>query len=231
MNVIPLAWDSAFFGLRIAKVNLVEREDFVRLTDETDSLREHFDLIYVFSPEGGVDPSGSMRLVDRKATFTMEAPFPPFVCPAVQRWDDPEVVTEELMRLALASGQYSRFRLDDRFPPGSYERLYSHWIRQSVSGQIATDVFCFYQDGLPVGLATLALDSEEGQIGLVAVDEAYRGQGIGRSMMEHVIGYCGQHPCKRISVITQLDNLAACRLYERCGFHLESVQEVWHWWL
>lgn len=230
MNVIPLDWDSAFFGLRIAKVILAEGEGDLRLSDEADSLRERFDLVYVFSPVGGVHPTSSMRLVDRKATFSIKAPFHPFVCPAVKRWNHPEV-TEELMQLALASGQYSRFRLDDRFPRGSYERLYSHWIRQSVSGQIATDVFCFYQNDLPVGLATLDLDSEEGHVGLVAVDEAHRGQGIGRCLMEHVIGFCRQHPCKQLSVITQLDNLAACRLYERCGFHLESVQEVWHWWL
>ena len=230
MNVIPLDWDSAFFGLRIAKMNLTEGEEGLRLSDEADSLRERFDLVYVFSPAGGVHPTSSMRLVDRKTTFSMKAPFHPFVCPAVKRWDHPEV-TEDLIRLALASGQYSRFRLDDRFPRGSYERLYSHWIRLSVSGQIATDVFCYYQDGLPVGLATLDLDSEEGHIGLVAVNEAHRGRGIGCSLVEHVIGFCGKHPCKHLSVITQLDNLAACHLYEKSGFHLESVQEVWHWWL
>ena len=39
MNVIPLDWDSAFFGLRIAKVILAEGEGDLRLFDEADSMR------------------------------------------------------------------------------------------------------------------------------------------------------------------------------------------------
>jgi dTDP-4-amino-4,6-dideoxy-D-galactose acyltransferase len=32
-------------------------------------------------------------------------------------------------------------------------------------------------------------------------------------------------------VVTQLDNVAACRLYEKCGYHLEKLENFYHFWL
>ena len=230
MNIIPLAWDSDFFGLRIAKAELKSCNDIQLLLSNFKDLKEKLDLIYVFCTPGIMEPSNSMRLVDRKATFSLAPPFHASVCPAIREWESSDI-TDELLQLALTSGKYSRFRLDDKLPSGSYQRLYSHWIRQSVNRHNATNIFCYFENDLPVGMATLDLGAENGTIGLVAVNEQHQHRGIGRSLMKHVINYCGQTDCKTISVVTQLDNAAACRLYEKSGFQLESVVEVWHWWL
>lgn len=230
MEIIPLHWDSDFFGLRIAKAVVASKEDIAALSRQEGDLRNHFDLIYIFSESGLEVPFENARLVDRKAVFTLNALVRYDANPAIMHWEYP-IATDALISLALVSGKYSRFQLDKRLPAGSYERLYTCWIEQSVNKVLATEVFCYMMDGAPRGLVTLDLHDGQGVIGLVAVDEDYQHLGIGTALIKHAISYVHEHHGNRLSVVTQLDNEPACRLYSRCGFSLESVTKIWHWWL
>ena len=230
MNLIQLPWDSSFFGFRIAKVEVFGQDDIQSLLAREDSLKKQYDLVYIFAEPGLVWPVGKMLLVDKKAVFTMDAISQSDKSGNVRRW--PLLyTTDELIQLAMTSGKYSRFKLDGHFAQGSFERLYTHWIEQSVNHTIATDVFSYFEEDLPIGLVTLNFDKENSQIGLVAVNEKYQQKGIGLSMMRFVIDYSYQKQGNHLSVVTQLDNVAACRLYQKCGFSLISVTEVRHWWL
>ena len=142
MDIIPLDWDSDFFGLRIAKAVVSSEEDVVALSQRERVLRNHFDLIYIFS-EPVIDILfDNVRLVDRKAIFSSNHLQENEDCPAIVQWKSPDA-TDSLVSLALVSGEYSRFKTDPRLPVGSYERLYTRWIEQSVNGAMATEVFCF----------------------------------------------------------------------------------------
>ena len=140
-------------------------------------------------------------------------------------------MTDELLHLALLSGKYSRFKLDDGFPQGSYKRLYSRWIEQSVNHAISSEVFCYMIEDAPRGLVTFNNKNGIGTIGLVAIHEDFQHRGIGSSIMSHVIRYSREKEIEKLTVATQLDNIPACRLYEKSGFEVESVTDVWHWWL
>jgi len=230
MEIVPLLWDSDFFGLRIAKAVVASEEDITFLACQEGTLRNHFDLIYIFSEPGLEMPFEKALLVDRKAVFSLTAPRHFDVDPAITGWDSP-VASDALISLALVSGKFSRFKLDKSFPVGSYEKLYTRWIEQSVNKSMATDVFCYMMDGTPRGLVTLDLHDGEGVIGLVGVDEDYQHRGIGSALVRHVISYVHGQQGERLSVATQMDNKPACRLYSGCGFSLESVTKIWHWWL
>ena len=43
MEIVPLHWDSDFFGLRIAKAVIASEEDIVALSRQEGELRNHFD--------------------------------------------------------------------------------------------------------------------------------------------------------------------------------------------
>ena len=230
MEIIPLSWDSGFFGMRIAKACVASLEDIVALSRQEGELRNHFDLIYLFSEPGLDIPFDGARLVDSKAVFSATDLSQSEACPAVVCWESRET-SDSLVSLALVSGKYSRFKTDPRFPAGSYERLYTRWIEQSVNGSIATDVFCYMKGDCPRGLLTLDRRDDKSVIGLVAVDEDCQHQGIGTALIKHAVTYVHEHQGNRLSVATQLDNEPACRLYSRCGFSLESVTKIWHWWL
>lgn len=230
MEIIPLDWDSAFFQLRIAKAVVALEDDVAELRGQAEELRSQYDLIYIFSEPGLEMPFEQAVLVDKKAIFTLNDPgcFEPD--PHIESWESSEGA-EPLVPLALVSGKYSRFKLDSRLPAGSYERLYTRWIEQSVSKAIATEVFCYMIDRQPRGLLTLDRRNDRNVIGLVAVDEEFQHQGIGRALVKHAVSYVNTCQGKHLSVATQLDNEPACQLYSKCGFSLESVTKIWHWWL
>ena len=230
MEIIPLHWDSDFFGLRIAKAVVASKEDIATLSRQESDLQSHFDLIYLFSEPGLDIPLDGARLVDSKAVFSVTDLRQSEACPAVARWESHET-SDSLVSLALVSGKYSRFKTDPQFPAGSYERLYTRWIEQSVIGGIATDVFCYMKENRPRGLLTLDRRDDKNVIGLVAVDENSQHQGIGTALIKHAMTYVHKHQGNRLSVATQLGNEPACRLYSRCGFSLVSVTIIRHWWL
>lgn len=230
MEIIPLEWDSDFFGLRIAQAVVFSEKDVIALSQRKRDLHNHFDLIYIFSESVVEIPFDSAYLVDKKAIFSTNHLKEYDSCPAIVRWESLEEM-DSLVSLALVSGKYSRFKVDLRLPAGSFERLYTRWIKQSVNKSMATEVFCYMMGGSPKGLLTLDRRNDPSTIGLVAVDEDCQHQGIGTALMRQAISYVHKHEGQRISVATQLDNLPACQLYSKCGFSLEAVKKIWHWWL
>ena len=230
MEVIPLHWDTEFFGIRIAKAIASSEEDIRTLSQQEGILRNQFDLIYVFA-EPDLDFSfRNARLVDKKAVFSLRDLKPFERSTAVVSWGSSKT-PDSLISLALISGKYSRFKTDLQFPAGSYERLYTYWIEQSVNKTIATEVFCYMEKGQPRGLLTLRIHDCHGIIGLLAVDVNSQRHGIGTSLIKQAISYIYNHNGIHLSVATQMDNEPACKLYRKCGFSLETVTNIWHWWL
>ena len=230
MEVFPLDWDSAFFQLRIAKAIVASEGDVKELYEQAGELRNQYDLVYIFSKPDLEIPLEQAVLIDKKAVFSLCNPGFFDINPHILCWE-PSQGVESLIPLALVSGKHSRFKLDSSLPAGSYERLYTRWIEQSVNRVMATDVFCYMMDGIPRGLATLDFHDGQGVIGLVAVDDDYQHHGIGKALIRQVISYVHDLKGKRLSVATQIDNEPACRLYSGCGFSLESITKIWHWWL
>lgn len=231
MNVKRQDWDSDFFGMRIGRADIASEEESVILAGQANSLKENYDLIYVFTCHGLAFSGFNAKLVDEKTVYTL------LDNPCLETdgnvivWNCKRGVTEDLLHLALVSGQYSRFRLDNRFPAGSYERLYSRWIEQSVNQALATEVFCYMVEDVPRGLVTLDRKNGTGTIGLVAIHENLQHRGIGSAMMQYVIAYSKKKQVNHLAVATQLENRPACKLYEKSGFKVQSVTDVWHWWL
>lgn len=233
MIVNRLDWDSDFFGMRIGRTDIATEEEGAMLASQAKSLKESFDLVYVFASHGLAFSGDNAKLVDEKMVYTLSH----LPCAGIEEednvviWDCAKGFTDDLLHLALVSGKYSRFRLDDQFPVGSYERLYSRWVEQSVNRNMASEVFCYMIEDTPRGLITLNRKEGSGTIGLVAIHEDFQHRGIGSTMMQHVIAYSKKKQVVKLTVATQLENNPACKLYEKSGFKVQSVTDVWHWWL
>ena len=59
-----------------------------------------------------------------------------------------------------------------------------------------------------------------GYIQDIAVDASFRQQGIGRRLIEAAITWAKERGLPGLMLETQDNNVAACRLYAACGFHL-----------
>lgn len=226
-----LDWDSKFFDLRIGKTVVTSPEEFDELLVRQNELQQKYDLIYIFGQGVLSTNQDNVKFVDKKVVYSA------IIQPISIAYDKhivdypSNILSKDLLNLALESGCYSRFRLDDNFLPDAYERLYTCWINQSVERNIATEVFCYMVEGIPKGLLTLKRKKDDGDIGLVAIDPNFRGQGIGNALLNHAKHFMYDSGYKVINVATQFDNIAACHLYEKAGFTVSSCTNVWHWWL
>ena len=226
-----LEWDSEFFKLKIGRLDLDSVEEFSEIILKSEELRQSFDLLYIFAEETLNQQLLDINLVDTKTIFTKQLIDCPKEVSGVSKYLD-SVVSQDLYHLAWVSGKYSRFQLDKRFPDDAYERLYGRWIEQSVAGNMADSVFVHGSDGRMDGMITIGVEGREASIGLVAVDDLSQGKGIGSKLIQAVEEYLlRETQVNTLKVATQWENKAACRLYEKNGFEVESKTNIYHWWL
>lgn len=62
----------------------------------------------------------------------------------------------------------------------------------------------------------------------IAVDRSYRGKGLGRELMEHIIAWGRRRGLRAIILETQTNNWSACRFYQRLGFQLTGIDDHYY---
>lgn len=84
-------------------------------------------------------------------------------------------------------------------------------------------------DGQPVGYlvgSKLAFSYRKlklGEINHMAVDKAYRGQGIGSKLVDEFRQWCKKNKLDKISATAYYDNVATVKFYEKHGLKPEGV--------
>jgi dTDP-4-amino-4,6-dideoxy-D-galactose acyltransferase len=235
MTFEHLPWDSELFGFPVARLPSasVTAMDFSRaLTQMTGSgIRLAYATVpWTDSASRSLLENAQARLVDRKLLYRKALAEEIPSDPGIESWQGLPC-TPVLESLALASGHWSRFRMDRRIPEAVFSILYLTWIRRSLRGEIADDVLVSRMTDEVAGMVTLALRREIGTIGLLAVSEAYRGHGLGRRLFRSSERWCKTRGAIALEVVTQADNAAACGLYESCGCRIVTDEAVYHLWM
>lgn len=221
-SVKYLEWDSNFFNKKIGKITIESEDDI--------SLKEiiNYDLIYVFSQNGKLN----LNLVDKKIVYLIDdlknytIDFTNLELFHVGKNNH-----HDLLDLALQSGELSRFKLDSNFKNEEYKKLYTEWIKKSISKELATDIIIKKDNEKIIGFASLARkDNRLADISLVAVDADYRGKGIAKEIIKNTIALAKKQGYKKIQVVTQLDNRPANLLYEKAGFEKNNLTYIYHIW-
>lgn len=246
MIVTPLPWDSAFFEREVGKVTFLEIEDYQPLAEL--HLDNRFDLIYAFDPacqwNVGTEahPSYTCRLADSKVMFAWKPTDekrpdagPIFAADVSDyfAWQVPE----KLRDLALQSGVHSRFRTDPGFGAGYFEKMYTIWIEKSLRRENCRYVLTKTEvdpqgHTTMAGFVTFDIDDQKrwGSIGLIAVDSAFRGAGIGSILMDQVKQLTLYLGLDGFEVATQKENQGACNFYTRNGCYVQSEVDIYHLW-
>ena len=89
---------------------------------------------------------------------------------------------------------------------------------------------CFVRkskNGKVIGFLLSNLSDQFVKIDLIAVDENYRNQGLGKSLIIDFLNFYRNHN-KDFLVATQIDNFKSISLYKSIGFEKFSLQMVWH---
>jgi ribosomal protein S18 acetylase RimI-like enzyme len=234
-----LPWDSAFFGVSIARARTS------RLNEASGHAllewcgRRRVDCLYFLCPLD--DPATQRQLTDH--AFQLVGVRVTLSRPAGS--DDgrvsgqlrPATVDDipRLREIALASHRDTRFHADGHFEPARCDELYATWIEKSVHGY-ATHVIVADRDGEAVGYITLHIDHPDAapagtaRIGLFAVDEPWRGQGVGRDLLRHAAQMLLEQGVGGTSVVTAGRNTGAVKLYKSAGFRTTDVSLWYHRW-
>ncbi len=88
------------------------------------------------------------------------------------------------------------------------------------AGQVLGYAFCVFQehrgDNILTDIRTLYIDD-------LCVDEALRGQHIGRALYEYVLNYAKENGCYNVTLNVWACNESAMRFYESCGLKPQKV--------
>jgi len=82
-----------------------------------------------------------------------------------------------------------------------------------------------------LGVVTLGAKEKRGVVGLLGVAPKFRGMGIGTILMSAAEKCFAEHGYTDVQIVTQRINTAACRLYESCEYQIESIDNIFHFWL
>jgi dTDP-4-amino-4,6-dideoxy-D-galactose acyltransferase len=173
-------------------------------------------------------------LVDEKVTYVKQLSHATSAVPSQSHVIAPYLPTEPeptLLSLALECGMYSRFRLDPSFPMELWQKLYITWITRAVHKEIAWEVLVAKHGGDVLGVVTLGGHEKRGAVGLLGVAPKSRGLGIGTALVSAAERCFAEHGYSEVQIVTQRANTAACRLYESCEYQVETVENIFHFWL
>jgi dTDP-4-amino-4,6-dideoxy-D-galactose acyltransferase len=228
-----LDWDSEFFGFRIARV----RKSF--LTAETVSTliewchREQVRCLYFLASGDSfkttdLAQTNGFKLTDVRCTLSRGPESNLGSVESVRIFEESDLPA--LRRIAAVSHRDSRFYHDPNFPDRRCDELYATWIDRSCHG-FAEAVLIVERDRQIAGYVSCHVSlNGTGAIGLLAVGEGHRGQGLGRQLVVAAMRYFSDAGCLQVNVATQGRNCAAQRLYQNCGFRSTSMELWYHRW-
>ena len=237
-----LDWDTEFFGFKVARIT-VGIDDPNKLQQVLDQAQqEHVKLVYWSAADNPINTMASEiealggSLVDIKTTYAMDLSFVSRTSFALSKDIDIKpynlsMPIEDFYALAIQSGEFSRFAVDKNIPREKYEALYIKWIDASLQKVIADEVLVIIDSGKVAGMVTLGEKNKRGDIGLLAVDGNYRGKKFGQALVNAAQLWFIDNGYKYAQVVTQAKNEAACGLYRKCGYDVDSIEYFFHFWL
>ena len=228
-------WDSRHFGLKIGRVcrAALSSGDLVQIDHWR---RAHgLDCIYLLT---GIEQLETIRrrqlagfrFTDLRVTLdrALHQTVPPVGDDAIRPFRPEDLAS--LQQMAGELHHDSRFHVDSRFPQERSRALFATWIEKACADP-AQQVFVAELDGRIAGyLACQRVTATQGQIQLVGVDPTARNRGLGKHLVHSALNWLGPAQAGQVRVVTQGRNIAAQRLYEKCGFLTSSIGVWYHWW-
>ena len=123
---------------------------------------------------------------------------------------------------AMASLLAELFALESDFQPQREKQLAG--LRLILDNPSVGQLFVLRVDGRVTGMASALLTVSTAEGGRVVVLEdvivadRYRGHGLGRRLVEHVMNWAAAHGLPRITLLADQDNSSALAFYESLGF-------------
>ncbi|MEO6213081.1 MAG: GNAT family N-acetyltransferase [Vicinamibacterales bacterium] len=238
----PLEWDSQVLEMRAAKLDLLTAADadavdiVGHLIDAAvaDARRleiQHLSVRVDAADDAAVHALETRGFLNIDALVTFSATVDRLRC---ERGADVSLRvasradTAAVSEIAGASFQLGRFHSDPALPPGRASAVYRAWAAGCCEGKAADHVILAEAHGQVHGFIACRIDPDTavylqhptGTIPLIASTTS--GRGIGATLIGGAADWFRRHAVESVEVGTQLRNIPAARLYERCGFRVAA---------
>ena len=228
MEIHILNWDTENFGFKIGYIEINNCDNLLVEQLKKDAKKENFKLIYLKSPSLLNNIS---LFFDEKLVYSKnQEKINEFSCPEIESYRNTSIIESEIYDLALKSGEYSRYKLDNNFPVDCFRVLYKKWIENSIYTDFATDVLVYKIKNKPVGLLTYKHEEDKSNIGIISVNQEFQGCGIGSKLIKYYHSLL-KNKVKVFDVVTQGVNNPAKSFYEKNGYKLTSRTYIYHLWI
>lgn len=216
-----LAWDTDFFGVRIARNDGGEL-----VASAVAAAREQeIECLYLFLDAGDLDGIraavlAGARPVEVRTELDLSLTSPPDNQAGIRRAGGGDEAL--LVARATELSAQSRFRADPRFAAERVSEMYAVWVRRCLDeGAVVVP-----EDG--GGLVGARSVDGVAHADLVYVAPGARGAGVGRALL---LGALAELDATMARTTTRLANLPAQRLFQSTGFRTASATVVLHLWL
>jgi ribosomal protein S18 acetylase RimI-like enzyme len=221
-SVLPREWDSTFFGARIFEAH-VRGDPLEGVVAQAKGAGA--ECVYLFMDADdlrGIEEAvrAGARLVDLRTELggSVKVDLAARATRSATRADR-ETLLSHARELAIES----RFSRDPRIPEEKVRNMYEIWLDRCLDeGVVAVPTTG------RAGFVGAREDDSVARIELVYIDPASRGHGVGRALVREAVASLATSDA---TVVTQIGNLAAQRLYESLGLRSRSTSAVLHLWL
>lgn len=230
-----LEWDSEFFNFNVGRLQgLITKEQDIRniefLIEKKNITLSYYSTPNELPPYVYKSKIFEIVLVDKKTTFKKNINSNLRIHESITSIANNTSFMDKLIDLSIQSGIYSRFNIDKKIGKEKFQQLYTLWMVNSINLKIAKDVLVYTEMKDLAGFVTLGEKNNQADIGIISVDSTFRKKGIGKILMTSAEKKFSNLGYDSIQVVTQGDNIPACKLYESCGYQVDSLEFFYHIW-
>lgn len=229
-----LQWDTDYFGVSSARVNL---KGIVDDKGQEEILK--FCKCYDFVTIANLDniKENNYWIGNRTNAFLadMNIQFFKVLVEKPDHQDEKTYVVnsfhlnEQVVDIARKSFDYSRFFNDPKLPEEKAKNIYLHWTECAFDQENKYFVIS-EREGNVAGYILFTMNEDSSVIELIAVDEKYQGQKVGKSMIHTMESFVMNQGINKNKVGTQVNNISAAQFYNALGFKYVSCGSMYHLW-
>lgn len=229
-----LEWDTDYFGVKSARVNLFGNVD-ERGQEDILSFCENYDFVTLANFENRnennlwIGNKTAAFLTDVNIQFVKELNSNEKCSNDYTYVTNNLPVNDQILSIARKSFRYSRFFNDPNLSESKSQNIYLHWTEGAFRQQRKYFVIC-EREGNIAGYLLFSSEENYATVELIAVDEVYQGQGVGKALIKAMESFVYDKDINKIKVGTQVNNIPAVQFYSKMGFTYVNCGSIYHIW-
>lgn len=229
-----LQWDTDYFGVNSARVNLSGIVD-ERGQEEIIEFCKGYDFVTISNLDNIKENNQWIGKRTNAFLADINIQFLKILTDKPDYQDEKTYVlnslprNEQIVDIAVRSFDFSRFFNDPNLPQEQAKNIYLHWTECAFSQENKYFVIS-EREGNVAGYILFSTDEDSSVIELIAVDEKYQGQRVGKSLINTMESFVIDQRIKKIQVGTQVNNISAAQFYNATGFKYVSCVSLYHLW-